>query len=383
MDNKEQLTIILPTFNEKKNVAPILTEIKKVMSDKGISYEIFFVDDSSDDTPAEIEKEIKNNPEIKIRMIHRPKEEHTGLATAFIKGFEEAAGEYICCMDSDLQHPPAVIPELFKKAKADGADIVVATRYAKGGSAEGLGKLTSFYGIYRRAVSLGLKYFTQILFIPTRETSDPLGGFFLFRKKILDGTEFYPKGFKILVEVLMRTKHGKVSEIPYKFLARENETSKATLNQGMEFLRHLWHIFKTIPEAARFLKFCIVGGSGVLVNLSVLALLVELYGFGKNISWLIAVVISILSNYYLNTIFTYGDKRSPNREESLRRILYYYVVSFFSMGVNFIFYHWTMISGLHYLLAAFVGILAATVVNFILVTKLVWKLKIRINGKER
>ena len=293
MDNKEQLTIILPTFNEKKNVAPILTEIKKVMSDKGISYEIFFVDDSSDDTPAEIEKEIKNNPEIKIRMIHRPKEEHTGLATAFIKGFEEAAGEYICCMDSDLQHPPAVIPELFKKAKADGADIVVATRYAKGGSAEGLGKLTSFYGIYRRAVSLGLKYFTQILFIPTRETSDPLGGFFLFRKKILDGTEFYPKGFKILVEVLMRTKHGKDSEIPYKFLARENETSKATLNQGMEFLRHLWHIFKTIPEAARFLKFCIVGGSGVLVNLSVLALLVELYGFGKNISWLIAVVISI------------------------------------------------------------------------------------------
>jgi len=382
MDNKKQLTIILPTFNEKKNVEPILEEITKVMAERGINeYEILFVDDSSDDTPDKINEEIARRPDTSIRMIHRPKEKRTGLATAFIEGYADARGEYICSMDSDLQHPPATIPDLFEKAKAEGADIVVATRYAKGGSAEGLGKLSSFYGIYRRAVSLGFKYFTQILFIPARETSDPLGGFFLFKKKILDGAEFYPKGFKILVEVLMRTKHGKVSEVPYRFLARENETSKATLKQGLEFFKHLWYIFKTIPEAARFLKFCLVGGTGVLVNLGILALMVEFYGLGKNISWLTAVILSILSNYYLNTIFTYGDKKSPSREESLRRILYYYVISFFAMGFNFIFYHWMMNLGLHYLLAAFIGVLAATIINFFLVTKLVWKLKIKINGK--
>lgn len=370
----------MPTFNEKKNVAPILKEIKNVMAGKGIDYEILFVDDSSDDTPEEIEREIKNNSDLNIRIIHRPKEERTGLATAFIKGFKEARGEYICCMDSDLQHPPAVIPQLFEKTKIDKADIVVATRYIKGGSAEGLGKLNTFYGIYRRAVSLGVKYFTQILFIQTRTTSDPLGGFFLFRKSILDNAELYPKGFKILVEVLMRAKYQKVSEVPYKFLARENEASKATLNQGMEFFKHLWHIFKTMPEAARFLKFCIVGGSGVIVNLGILFLMVELYGLGKNISWLTAVLLSILSNYYLNTIFTYNDKRSPTRNESLRRVIYYYAISFFAMIFNFIVYQLMMNIGIHYLAAAFTGIVTATIVNFVLVTKLVWKLKIRVKG---
>lgn len=373
----KELTIILPTFNEKKNVAPILKALKEAMSGRNEDYEILFVDDSSDDTPQEIEKEIKNNPDVNIRMIHRPKEKRTGLATAFIDGFKDAQGEYICCMDSDLQHPPAIAPQLFEKAKEDGADIVVATRYTKGGSAEGLGALASFYGVYRRAVSLGVKYFTQILFIQTRATSDPLGGFFLFRKSILDGIELYPKGFKILVEVLMRAKYEKVSEVPYKFLARENEVSKATLNQGKEFLKHIWYIFKTMPEAARFLKFCIVGGSGVVVNLGVLFLMVELYGLGKNISWLVAVIISILTNYSLNTVFTYNDKRSSSRKESLRRLIFYYAISFFTMGFNFIVYRAMMNIGFHYLFAAFIGILAATVVNFVLVTKLVWKLKIR------
>lgn len=115
-------------------------------------------------------------------MIHRPKSQRTGLATAFIEGFDKAKGEYLCCIDSDLQHPPEAIYKLYKKALEDQAEIVFGTRYIKGGSSEGLGSLKTLYGIYRRAVSIGLKYFTQILFIPTRQTTDPLGGFFLFKK---------------------------------------------------------------------------------------------------------------------------------------------------------------------------------------------------------
>ncbi len=382
MNNKCDLTIVPPTFNEKDNIKPLLDMIGRAMKNKKIDYEVLFVDDSSDETPEVIEKEIKNRKNIQVRMIHRPKKRRTGLATAFIEGFEKARGEYICCIDSDLQHPPQIIPKLFEKALGDQAEIVFGTRYVKGGSAEGLGSLKTFYGVYRRAVSLGVKYFTQILFIPARQTSDPLGGLFLLKKSILKGVKLSPVGFKISVEVLMRTKHNKVSEVPYAFLARENDDSKATMKQGLEFFKHMWLIFTTIPEAGRFLKFCIVGGSGVFVNLGVLYGLVEFYEMNENFAWAIAVILSIFSNYLLNSLFTYSDKKSETRNESMRRIFIYYIISFLTMILNFLVYRLIINFGLHYIFGAFVGILAATILNFVLVTELVWRLKINVNNQK-
>jgi dolichol-phosphate mannosyltransferase len=165
--------------------------------------------------------------------------------------------------------------------------------------------------------------------------------------------------------------------VPYKFLTRENDDSKATMKQGMEFFKHLWNIFTTIPEAGRFLKFCIVGGSGVFVNLGTLFVLVEFFHFSKNTGWFLAVVLSIFTNYSLNSIFTYGDKKSETRNESMRRVLFYYLISFFTMFFNFLVYRSILNLGIYYLIGAFAGILTATILNFILVTKLVWKLRIR------
>ncbi|MDA3815523.1 MAG: glycosyltransferase family 2 protein [Patescibacteria group bacterium] len=375
MENQKDLTIVLPTFNEKGNVGPILKGIKEAMKEKSVSFDVLFVDDSSDDTPEEINRQIENNQDMEISLIHRPKEERTGLATAFIEGFKKAQGKYICCLDSDLQHPPSTIPALYEKIIEENADLSVATRYTKGGSAEGLGSLKTFYGIYRRAASLGFKYFTQILFIPARKTSDPLGGFFLFKKSVLDDVDFSPKGFKILVEILMRANIGKTVEIPYTFLARENDDSKANLKQGLEFFKHLWHIFLTVPEAGRFAKFCIVGGSGVIVNIGILYFLVEFYGFNEHIAWAFAVILSILTNYILNNVFTYSDKKSPTRKESLRRVTLYYLINFFSIIFNWIVFAGLMHFGVYYIIAALFGILTATVINFLLVTKLVWRLQ--------
>lgn len=204
-----------------------------------------------------------------------------------------------------------------------------------------------------------------------------MGGLFIFKKTILKGAKLSPVGFKISVEVLMRTKHNKVSEVPYKFLKRENDDSKATLNQGLEFFKHMWNIFTTVPEAGRFLKFCIVGGSGVFVNLGILYGLVEFYDIGKNTAWAVAVVISIFTNYFLNSLFTYSDKKSATRNESMRRIVIYYLISFFTMFFNFLVYRSMINFGFYYVIGAFAGIVAAMVMNFILVTKLVWRLRIR------
>lgn len=374
MSSKQKiLSIILPTFNEKGNVKILVEKITKSFKNTRHNYEIIFADDSNDDTPEIIKGEIRKNS--RIRLVDGPRE---GLASALMKGFGTAHGKYICCIDADLQHPPEKILGLLEKAIATDADIVAGTRYSKGGSTMGLGSLKTCYGIYRRAVSLGVKYFTQIIFIQTRKTSDPLGGFFLFKKSILEGVKLQPKGFKILVEMLMRTKYKKVEEVSYTFLLRENDDSKATIAQGLEYINHLWFIFRTIPEAGRFLKFCIVGLSGVFVNLGILTLLVEVFNQDKDgIAYIVAILVSILTNFSINSVFTYSDKRSSSRRESIRRMIFYYLISGLVMLFNYAIYRFCLSLGIFYIFSAFIAIIFATGLNFVLATKLVWKMKVR------
>ncbi len=230
--NNIDLTILLPTYNEAANVAPLLRAIVQALKEVPVAYEILFVDDSSDMTPDVIRRMQELYPN--LRLIHRSPEERTGLATALIEGFSAAQGQYILCMDSDLQHPPQVIPKLLEKLKESDADIVVATRYAGEGSAEGLGSP------YRRAVSHLCRFASWCLIPQTRKTTDPGSGFFVFRKSIVGRVNFRGlRGFKILIDILARTKKLDVAEIPFVFLKRTNDESKATVEQGFAFIFHL------------------------------------------------------------------------------------------------------------------------------------------------
>ncbi|QQR78650.1 MAG: polyprenol monophosphomannose synthase [Candidatus Moraniibacteriota bacterium] len=241
---KLDLTILLPTYNEAANIAPLLRAVARSLEESDVRYEIVFVDDSSDMTPDVITRmrEVYKD----VRLIRRAPEERTGLATALIAGFAAAKGEYILCMDSDLQHPPYAIPELIAKLRETGADVTVATRYAAGGSAEGLGTL------YRRAVSHLCRFAAWAIIPQTHKTTDPGSGFFVFRKSIVENLNFQGlQGFKILIDILARTKKLRVSEVPYTFRKRINNESKATVEQGIAFLRHLvllkWQ--SLVPEA--------------------------------------------------------------------------------------------------------------------------------------
>ncbi len=229
---KLDLTILLPTYNEAANIAPLLRAVARSLQDVAVQYEIVFVDDSSDMTPdviARMQEVYKN-----VRLVRRAPEQRTGLATALVNGFALANGEYILCMDSDLQHPPYVIPDLITKLRETDADVTVATRYAAGGSAEGLNTL------YRRAVSHLCRFAAWATIPQARKTTDPGSGFFVFRKSIVDKLDFQGlQGFKILIDILARTKKLRVSEVPYTFQKRINDQSKATVEQGVVFLRHL------------------------------------------------------------------------------------------------------------------------------------------------
>jgi len=362
------LSVVLPTFNERDNIIVLVDRIKRALS-SDLDFEIIFVDDSTDDTKDLIT--LESLKDSRVKLIRRNQEDRTGLATAIVRGIQEAQGLYVACLDSDLQHPPEAIPILFKKAILENAHIVIGARYVSGGDSAGLS------GIYRRIISIFTKYFIQIIFIPTRLTTDPGSGFFLFRKNILapgGGIVLRPTGFKILIEILMRGIYdpAKVFDVPYKFQSREFGSSKASFNQGISFIKHVIVLFYSVPEAGRFIKFCIVGGTGVIINLGTLYILSDIFHINQDVAWFISILVSVFNNYKLNSIFTYNDKKSSSYKESMYRMFMYYTLSFVTLLFNFLIFKVGIHVGLYYLISALLGILLSTILNFILLTKIIW-----------
>ena len=223
------ISLVIPTFNERANIVPLVSEIAQAM--EGQRWEALFVDDSTDGTDAEIARLGEADP--RVRLLHRA-ENRGGLAGAVVEGLAQAHGTFVCVLDADLQHPPAMIPQLLNEASRSTADLVIASRYLPGGSDGGLA------GPLRHMVSSGLKLATRLVF-PQRlaHVTDPLSGFFLIRRSIVEGVALKPVGYKILLEILVRCDWRVVQESPYVFQPRLAGDSKADLPQGLRFLRHL------------------------------------------------------------------------------------------------------------------------------------------------
>jgi len=224
-----ELTLVIPTFNERDNVPHLLAQLEDAL--QGLRWEALFVDDSTDDTPTVLADIACRDR--RVRVLQRA-ENRGGLAGAVVEGLALARGTYVCVLDADLQHPPERIPDMLRAARASRADVVVASRYVPGGASSGLdGPMRQFY-------SRGLKMLSQVVF-PRRlaPVSDPLGGFFLLRRSVVQGADLRPIGYKILLEILVRCSWDRATEVPYRFQPRQFGASKADLRQGLRFLKHL------------------------------------------------------------------------------------------------------------------------------------------------
>src|SRR5918998_1320799 len=368
--NRALLSVVVPTRNEAENVPVLVRELRESLS--GIDYRVVFVDDSTDETP-EVIRSLREE-DGRLTLIHRDDAERGGgLSTAVTTGIETFArmSEYTCVMDADLQHPPEKVREMLELARGSEADVVVASRYARGGSYAGLP------GPVRRGVSVGSKYLAQTAFKEARKTSDPMTGFFLLRNEAISGIQFRPTGFKILLEILVCAPELKVVEVPLTFRARHAGVSKATFRQGLDYLAHMASLFWYVPSAGRFWKFAMVGASGVLVNNLILITLAEYFDANKVIAWMFAVGLSILSNFLLNNAFTWRDVRHSSRIHFLLRGALAYPVAIVALGANFAVYY-PLIQYLgadfpYYAIAAFLGIVAGTCSNFILSSRFVFR----------
>jgi len=353
-------SIIIPTYNEADNIGPLVERIHAAMGDR--PYEILFVDDNSRDGTADTAASLVPKYPVKV-LIRKNKR---GLATAILDGLLYIQGEYVCVMDADLQHPPEVLPALFREMD-NGRDLVIASRYVPGGGCEGW-KLT------RRIISKGAITLAHVFLPDTRKYSDPLSGFFAFHRKVVEKAQLNPLGYKILLEILLMGDHKSVAEVPYTFVTRTRGESKLSAKTQKEYLKHLASLMHRKGEDIRFIKFLLVGASGIIVNEGLLFILKELIKLTLPVASAIAIEASIISNFMLNDTITFRDRRTAGAKSFFSRLAKFNVVSLAGAAINYsATLLLTQVFGIHYLISNLIGIVIATMVNYLVNNWWTWK----------
>lgn len=353
------LSIIIPTFNERENIRDLITSIRRTLDFHCISGEILVVDDNSPDGTAEAARYCGAN--VLVRTTDK------GLSQSVVDGFAHASSDILLVMDADGSHPTKCIYKLYVEI-LNGADVSIASRYVHGGSIK-------HWPFVRRVTSRGATVLARILF---PDITDPVSGFFALRKDILTDVQLRPSGYKILTEILGKCNYKEIREISYTFTNRSKGDSKMGLQQIFEYVVQLFDIFayalthrggKVWNEIVRATRFAVVGISGIFVNLLALYILVEGFNIHVIISGFIAVELSILSNFLFNDRWTFVDKHD---KKIVTRLYSFHAVSFIGMLIQIAVLGILTQVGVWYMLASLIGIFVAFAWNFIANRQKTW-----------
>ena len=226
-DGSLELSVVVPTFNERENLPRLAGELFAAFRDAGIRGELVIVDDDSPDGTAQTAAGLACAYPIRTLV----RKGRRGLSSAVLEGVSAAGAPVVCVMDADLSHPPGTVPRLFRAVR-EGADIAVGSRLIPGGGVEG-------WPLSRRLLSRG----ATLLARPLTAVRDPMSGFFCFRKAILRGARLEPGGYKILLEILARCDPARAVEVPYLFRNRHLGSSKLSGKVMGQYLGHLLRLY--------------------------------------------------------------------------------------------------------------------------------------------
>jgi len=357
---KETISVIVPTYNEKDNIVPLVERISKALS--GYNFEIVIVDDNSSDGTIDVANSLAAKYPVKLLVRRNEK----GLATAVIHGIKNCSGKYVCVMDADLQHPPEILPDLVK-AIENGADIAFASRYVPGGGVKD-------WGLVRRMISKGATKVSHVLLPSSRRVKDPMSGFFIFKRENVDPDKLKPIGYKIALEVLLIGHFEHVAEVPFIFEDRTAGKSKLRAKTQIDYLKHVFNLMARTGELAMFIKFIAVGLSGVIVNEGLYWLLTRYGGLADYDYWAVVIGIeaSILTNFTLNDTFTFARRRAG--KSFIGRLLKFNLTCVVGAGVQWgLFMLFTRVFGVYDLLSNFIGIVAGFLWNYFVNRNWTWK----------
>lgn len=346
----KEVSLIIPTYNERENLPVLINRISCSLT--GCEYEVVVVDDNSMDGTGQLADELSK--EYPVRVVHRAGKE--GLASAVVDGYKHAEGEILGVLDADLQHPPEKISLLLKEIK-NGTDIAIASRYVKDGGIEK-------WSFKRKIISRGSTILAYLIFPEIRSIKDPLSGFFLVKRNVINNIKLNPVGYKILLEILVRGRYGNVVEVPYVFQNRNAGKSNLNIKEQMNYLQHLYLMAKSESKIKMLLRFNLVGFSGIFVNEGILYLLTEHAGWFYLISSVLATQSAILNNFMLNHVWTFRERRSEP-VGLLKRLGRFELISIAGAAVSItMLFILTGLFGIHYLISNLIAIAIAFMVNF-------------------
>ena len=376
-----QISIIIPTYNESQNIINILKSIGSNLP-KNIHTEAIVIDDNSPDGTGKLVedylKNVKKIADYTIEIIHRKAKD--GLGTAILKGIQQAKGDTIVVMDCDFSHPPQIIPKLIESIKKYQYDIAVASRYIQGGKIQGWSLKRKFMSKFATLIAkkgLGIN------------TKDPMSGFFAFKRNILKGLNIDAIGYKILLEILVKTKDVTIKEIPYTFQDREFGSSKLSIKTIFDYYRSVWKLYRygkplekqEKRSSVKFLskagRFYTVGASGFIVNYVISLLFTggvsELWYLHANV---IGIIASITTNFILNKTWTFTD-----RDFTIKKTISQYgkFAMFSSLGALIqlgMVYFLVDSNEISYPLALILAVMTAAFGNFVLNKKWTFKEKL-------
>ena len=361
------ISLVLPTYNEAQNLPVLLPKVQAALKD--MSYEIIIVDDDSPDGTWRVALHIaREQPHIRVlRRVGR-----NGLSSAVIEGWLAASGDVLAVMDADGQHDTDLLPRL-TKAIEEGNDLTIGSRYTEGGS-------VGSWDERRYALSrLGTKLAIRLCAVPVK---DPMSGFFAIRRSVFEDAlrRLNPKGFKILLDLLVHVSpETRVTELPFTFGQRLHGESKLSWRIQLEFLEYLYDVLfgRFIPLT--FVKYCIVGSLGVIVNILAYLILerfltdaAQIAAAGFSLAVLGAIEVAILFNFILNNAWTFKRQRLRGLT-ALNGFLRYNIACALGALANYAVSIYLFSVGTIPLLSVFLGALVGAAWNYTMSRILTWK----------
>jgi dolichol-phosphate mannosyltransferase len=361
VDRAVELVVVIPTYCERDNIGELVHRLHRALA--GVQWEVMFVDDDSPDGTADLAQSL-SRIDRRVRCVHRIG--RRGLSSACLEGALASSAPVVAVMDADLQHDETRLPAMLNRIRHDGAELVVATRYAGSGS-------TGTWDAKRADMSRTATRLSR--FVHKQNVSDPMSGFFMLKRELLNKAirDLSAVGFKLLLDILATVKEPIViCEEPYTFRSRTAGESKldslVLWDFGMLLLDKL--IGRYIP--VRFITFALVGGAGVLVHMAIISMLL-LYGAANfPVAQMIASTLTMIVNYSINNVLTYRDRR--------RRGFAWFtgLLSFMaacSLGgvINVVIANSFFSNGAPWVLASLAGIVIGAMWNFAVASQFTWQ----------